>query len=420
MMHEHLNRELFRAISSGWRNPGDLAAIALAHLFELCPSCRREFESWRRELEDRAVPSDAADYEAVIERARIRVERLPGGSEAPVEAEIREARSRADELLRLVPDQRAEWLRFEAGRFSALLLAEVLIEESRRRTPAYPRDGYTLASLARLVLHHAPSSLRATALYARALAYMANAVRVIGDLPRADQIMEDARFLLRCQGGGDRLVRAELDGLEGSLRNDQERSEEAVPLLLRALMTSRLEQMAGRTAAILIKLAGAHIRLNEPRRSLSLLIEAEKVLDSEPDPRLRLLILHNRALGLYYSGYPQQAQALLDESSELAGSQDQPLNVLRRSWISGKAARKLADLDLAEERLVSVREGFSCRGLRSDAAEASMDLCGLYLEQGRRKEAEELADAALPVFEELELPAKASAARALRARAASA
>jgi hypothetical protein len=33
-------------------------------------------------------------------------------------------------------------------------------------------------------------------------------------------------------------------------------------------MTSRLEQMAGRTAAILIKLAGAHIRLNEPRRSL--------------------------------------------------------------------------------------------------------------------------------------------------------
>lgn len=49
-----------------------------------------------------------------------------------------------------------------------------------------------------------------------------------------------------------------------------------------------------------------------------------------------------------------------------------------------------------------------------------MDLCGLYLEQGRRKEAEELAEAALPVFEELELPAKTAAARALRARAASA
>jgi len=121
-----------------------------------------------------------------------------GGGKAPHQGggKLREARSRADELLRLVPDQRAEWLRSEAGRFSALLLAEVLIEESRRRTPAYPRDGYTLASLARLVLHHAPSSLRATALYARALAYMANAVRVIGDLPRADQIMGDARFLL--------------------------------------------------------------------------------------------------------------------------------------------------------------------------------------------------------------------------------
>jgi hypothetical protein len=49
-----------------------------------------------------------------------------------------------------------------------------------------------------------------------------------------------------------------------------------------------------------------------------------------------------------------------------------------------------------------------------------MDLCGLYLKQGRRKEAEGLAETALPVFEELGLPAKAAAARALRARAASA
>jgi len=419
-MHEHLTRELFRAISGGWRNPGDLAAIALAHLFELCPHCRREFEFWRQALEDESAAPEGADYEAVIEGIRARVEEPPGGSEAPIQSEIRGARSRAEEILRLGPEQQAEWIRTESGRLAGPLLAEVLIEEGWRRTPAYPHDGYTLACLARLVLHHLPASLRTTALYARALAHMANSVRVIGDLPRAEQILGDARYFLRSHGGGDRLVRAELDSLEGSLRNDQERSEEAVRLLLRALMTSRLEQMAGRTAAILVKLAGTHIRLNEPRRSLSLLIEAEKVLDSEPDPRLRLLILHNRALGLCYSGYSKQAQALLDKSAELAGSQDQPLNILRRSWISGKAAWKLADLDLAEERFVSVREGFSCRGLRNDTAEASMDLCGLYLEQGRRKEAEGLAETALPVFEELGLPAKAAAARALRARAASA
>jgi hypothetical protein len=76
-VHEHLTRELFRAISSGWRNPGDLAAIALAHLFELCPHCRREFESWRRELEDASSAPEGADYEAVIEGIRARVEELP-------------------------------------------------------------------------------------------------------------------------------------------------------------------------------------------------------------------------------------------------------------------------------------------------------------------------------------------------------
>jgi hypothetical protein len=76
-MHEHLTRELFRAISGGWRNPGDLAAIALAHLFELCPSCRREFESWRQELDDVSSVPEGADYEAVIEGIRARVEELP-------------------------------------------------------------------------------------------------------------------------------------------------------------------------------------------------------------------------------------------------------------------------------------------------------------------------------------------------------
>ena len=419
-MHEHLTQELFRAIASGWRNPGDLAGIALAHLFELCPDCRREFEAWRRELEDASVAPEAAHYRAVVDRICARIEPPAGRRESPISREIRDARGGAERLLRLEPERRADWLRVEAGRVPTSLLAEVLIEESRKRTPGYPRSGYVLADVARLVLQHGSTSLHNTTLYARSLAYMANAVRVIGDLPRADQLLGDVRYLLRLQGGGDRLVRAEVDGLEGSLRNSQARPQAAIPPLLRALMTYRLDQVSDRSAAILIKLAGAHLRLCQYQYSLILLAEADRALDDEPEPWLRLLILDNQAHCLCVSGQPLQAQELLDQGRRLAELRDDPLNHLRRLWKSAEIAWKLADLDLAEQRMVTVRSGFAAQGLRYDVALASLELGRLYIEQGRLHEAAELADEALPVFEELGVPAKVAAARGLRTQAATA
>jgi tetratricopeptide (TPR) repeat protein len=417
-MHEHLTRELFRAVSSGWRNPGDLAAIALAHLYEQCPSCRREYESWRREAEDAPLELEALDYGAVIERIRARVEPGAGETVAPIDSEIEQARTRAEEVLRLDPAQRAGWIRFEAERFSGSLLAEVLIEESRRRTPTDPRTGYTLADLARLALQHAPASLHTVPLYARALAYMANAVRVIGDLPRADQLLGDAHYLLRSQGGGDRLVRAELDSLEGSLRIEQDRPEQALPLILRALMTYHLERAGREAAATLIKLARTHSKLEDLPRSLVLLDKADEILGSDPEPWLQNVSLHNRAGCLMLTGEPELAQEALDQGEERARHLNDPLGDLRRLWVRALLARRQADLDSAEQLLVSVRRGFSSQGLRFDAALASLDLGWLVSEQGRLREAGEYAEEILPVFEELRLPAKAAAARGLRAQAA--
>lgn len=419
-MHEHLTRELFRAVATGWRNPGDLAGIALAHIFELCPDCRTGFESWRKELEDDSGIPDSADYDAVIDRIRARVETAPNQREAPIQSEIRRARSRAEQLLRLDPDQQAEWVRTEAKRFAGPLLAEVLIEEARRRTPAYPRDGFTLASLARLVLHHVPPSHIATALFARSLAYMANAARVIGDLPRADQLMGDARYLIRSQGGGDRLLRAELDSLEASLRIGQDRPEVAVRLLLRSLMTYRLELSERQAAATLIKLARAQARLQGVSRALSLLAEAEKLLENVSDPWLQLLVLDNRASYLCLWGEPMLALQTLELGRDLAEQRDDPLNELRRSWSGAKISWSLGDLPLTEQRLVSVREGFARQDIQYDVAIVSLDLGRLYLDQGRFQEAEELAGEALPVFEKLWLPSKVATAAGMRAQAAAA
>lgn len=417
-MHEHLTRELFRAVATGWRNPGDLAGIALAHLFELCPDCRKGFESWRRELEDDSGIPDSADYDAVVERIRSRVSKAPHQRETPIQAEILQARSRAEQVLRLGPEEQAEWVRSQAQRLAGPLLAEVLIEEARRRTPAFPRDGFTLASLARLVLQHLPSSYRAAALYARSLAYMANASRVIGDLARADQLMGDARYFLRGQGGGDRFLRAELDSLEASLRIGQDRPEMAVRLLLRSLMTYRLEFSERKAAATLIKLARAHQRLRDTVRTLSVLGEAERLLEREPDPLLQLLVFNNRAWALCHGGEPALAQQVLEQGRELTEQRTDPLNHLRRCWGRAKISWGFGDLDAAEQGLASIKEGFLKQDIQYDVALASLDLGRLYMAQGRFKEAEELAGEALPVFEKIGLPSKASAARRMRAKAA--
>jgi hypothetical protein len=243
-VHEHLSRELFRAIHKGWRNPGDLAAIAMAHLFELCPHCRSEFEAWRGELGE-GVARGEGDYDGALQRIRERTaanDLGPDAEEARLGRERRDARSRAEALLALPDDQRLDWIQSEKDRHSGLLLAEALIEECRRRTPGYPHEGFLLANLSRVVLHHAPANDFALELFVRSLAYLGNASRVLGDTLRADQLLGDARYLLRVHPAGDRGTRAEIDCLVGSLRVEQFREDEAIAVLLRALMVYELER----------------------------------------------------------------------------------------------------------------------------------------------------------------------------------
>lgn len=412
-MHGHLSRELWRSVSLGWRDPGDLAALALAHLFESCPHCRREFEGWREEQRGESATNATADYEVVLDRVHSLVST---DGKTTADPQRREARSRAEQLLRLPPEQRVEWLRSEASKHAGPLLADALIEQARRRTPGHPYDGAALANLARLVLHHAPLSLEASTLYARALAYLANALRVIGDFPRADQILGDARYMLGSQGGESRLVRAELESLEGSLRIDQDRASEAVPLLLRCLMVYRLEGASSAATATLIKLANAHWKLRDSDCSLSLLKEGEAELEPAVEPGLRLICQENTAVFLVGGGAAEQAADVLARTRSLAEDLGNPLELLRRSWKEAWVCFALGDSDTAERLLAEARDGFSSRGIRFDESLVALDLAGLYLHQGRRSEALQLLKLAAPTFHELGLSAKVRTAQALRAR----
>ena len=420
-MDEHITRHLLHAIHQGWRNPGDLAAIGLAHLFEHCPVCREEFESWRRQAGEGVDRPEGGDFDAALGRVCGENGGLRDELEseaAQVESERRQARSRSEELLALPADDRIDWIRSESQGHGGPLLAEALIEESRRKAPGYPWEGITLANLARTVLQHSATTQYAAELYVRALAHLANAVRVTGDLLRSDQILSDARYFLRSQGGGDRLVRAELDSLEGSLRMGQRRPREAIPLLLRSQIVYRMDGDIQATAGVLVALSRAHRLATELDRSLSLVDEAEVLLTPTPQDACRLTrcILGAR---IAISAEKRDGTAAWRHLEALiAAPGPGPVAELRARWALAEVLKSLNEPEAAKGTWLEISQEFQDLGFQYDSALASLQAAGLAAYLGLPHDAEQLAADALPVFERLGVRVKSAEARQLRDRAA--
>ena len=421
-MDDHLTRDLFRAIHKGWRDPGDLAAIAMAHLFELCPRCRSQFETWRRELDEGEATAEGHDYDGVVDRLRVGAaanEWPPGTSTDRAEPAAEAEAKRADELLRLPPLERLEWARKEASDSSGILFAEGLIEECRRRTPADPHEGYTLALVARIILQHTSMSPCAIELYGRALAWMANALRVMGDYLRARQVIGDGRYVLGTQGGGDRLARAEIDRLEGSLWLDLEEPRQGIRVLLRALMSYRMEKAARETITVLLKLARAHTSLREIDRAAALVSEAAEVVRDLQDDWLRFLVSTYQARTLCIRGDGLGAQQVIVEARARSQIHDDSLISYRLGSLESEIARQNRQPDLAECILRRAITGYTDHGFPVVAADVSLRLARLYLDTSRSTEAVRLLDAAIPIFKNQELFSRLSTAQTLYVRGTS-
>lgn len=398
MSHIHLNRELLRAIDRGESSPHDLVGAVVAHLFDLCPRCRQELEDYRRE----AGAAGSQRYELTIERVRDRARGLTG--ETPLVKRVaeqrRSAQHRIAELLALAPEERLDRLRAAPERYCGPMLAELLIEEARECLPGHPRRAGRLASLARTVLEHGSHTPRTAELYARALAHSANALRVQSELARADELLGQARFLLRGQTGpSDPLVGAEIDSLEGSLRRDQRRLDEAEKLFTRAAAAWAREREETRAARELLNLGTVFRERGEIERAIEITVTAADCLDPETEPGLALYARHNLADSLNDAGRHEEARSLLEECRLLYERHGDPLTNLRRLWLEGKIAGGLGEIEGAEHALLVVRDGFLGQGIGYDAALASLDLAHLYARAGRTTELKRLAEEIAPVFE---------------------
>ncbi len=396
----HITRELLRAVARGELSERALAQIEAHHLESLCPVCRREVQAWREEQ------TGPTGYEYALQA-------LPAvlGRHASDLLKLgRQAERDLKDLLAIPSAERIARIGRARGRFRGTVLAERLIEESRRRTPADPREGYDLAELARTVVQRSPDHPDSFSLLALASARMANACRAGGDLRRAGEHFQYVRYVVSHEGVTDPLVLAQVDHLEGSLRKDQRRFEEAKALLTRAAMLFRISGAAVETARVLLKLGALFFQQDLFERAVDTTEAALERLPPEQEPRLYLSGRHNLALYLAEAGRFAQAAGLVAADEDLYRQIQEPWLQLRLSWLRGKIAAGLGETVEAERFFRETRDGFVRQENGYDAAMASLDLALLYLKEGRTAEVLPIAEEMVTLFEAQDVHREALAA----------
>jgi tetratricopeptide (TPR) repeat protein len=401
---------------------GTLPAVAgsalLAHLRERCPECRRRLV--RRAARALGLVPAAADPAADLEGYDTALERAFG-------AVRRQARDLAGER-REVGGDLATLLAARAGsapasdrrtapaperRTRGWALTEELLTLSRELRYRDPAAMVRFAELARLVVSSiAPEQYGKEPLAdleARVYAELANAYRVVDDLPEAESAMALAEARRR-QGTGDLLLAARLLDLTASLRSDQRRFAEAVGLLRRA-HALYLELGDRHHAGRALVSRGIYIGYSgDPEAALRLLLEGATLLDPARDPRLTFTAEQGIAWFLVELGRYAEARERLTGKDLAAILGDEPLSRVHLGWTEGRIALGLGDRRAAEAAFGAARDAFLAVGKPYNAALVALDLAATWLEEGRTAELKPLVGEVVATFHSLGIGREAMAA----------
>jgi tetratricopeptide (TPR) repeat protein len=376
------------------------------HLLQLCPTCREGVWSFQE--------GQAAGHEKAFRLLPFVI-----GRHAADDAEKRQEADRdLRELLELPPEQRLTRIRRANRRFKGLLLVHGLLNKAKELATERPQSMYELAEAAEQVLLR---TLQGPGYYdtlVRARAYQANALRARSKLREADERMASARSLIRHESVTETLVYAEVDGIEGVLRKDQRRFQEAEALLTRSIVLYKLAREPIEAARSLVTLGLMYYHQQEMAQSIETTETALALLSPESDPRLYLCARFNLALFFVESGRFAEGGALLQADALLYQQFANPWTVLRRLWLQGRIAVAAGLFAEAEQSFLDVRAGFVAEGIGYDAALVSLDLALLYLRQNRTAAVKELAEEMREIFTAGDIHREATAALVLFQEAA--
>lgn len=366
-----------------------------------CVRCQR----W---LNARSKRTETLSYDTALAVSTCRFSEL----QEAYERERGEARVLVPDLLRR-PRKRQVVLIRNDRRFHTWGVLEHVLELCFQRIPCKPQAGEELAHLALEIAEHLEASHYGAEaiedLKARAWAFIGNARRVTFDLTGAEEAFERSLVHLR-QGTREPWELAVWLDLKASLFRAQRRFDEAKRLLNRALVLFLAVGDRHRAGRILVSMDNVLHRAGHPENGIPLLYQALKLIDSTQEPDLLLIAQHNLLDDLAEVGRLMEAQRLLAKIRTLYRDSDLPGLRNRRLWVEAKIALGLGQPRRAEELLIEARAGFLEQSTPYEGALVSLELAGLFAEQGRITELKQLAQEMTPIFSSRHIHREALAA----------
>jgi tetratricopeptide (TPR) repeat protein len=227
---------------------------------------------------------------------------------------------------------------------------------------------------------------------AYALAHWANVLRVQGRLQEAEARLEEAKALWAAGSDpGGVLDPGRLLDLEGSLRRDQRRYEEAFLLFDQAFTISRFP------ARILINKGFTYAVTGDHDQAIATFCAARPGVDRKGDPRLKNMLRLNLSNSLCHVSRYGEAAELIEEvrrSPEGLGK----IDLARIPWLEGRILAGLGNPGEARRLLAEARQKFAAESMDYDVALALLEEAGLLLTEGRTLEVKTLTLELAKVF----------------------
>jgi len=285
----------------------------------------------------------------------------------------------------------------EAPEFQTLGLCELLCEESVRVAGDSAERAVQLAERAVLVAERlALSAGLRDRMVGYARAHLASAFRVAGDLTGSGAELARALALWTAGAADDPglLNAARVLHIEASLRSAQGHPADAVELLDQALAIDRW----GETPSLLIGKAKAVEDLGHFADAITLLKQAEPLVDGEREPRQLWVVRLNLAVNLCHLGRHAEAQLRFPEVQALVLQLGNRLDLLRVEWLRGRLAAGLGHPEEAVAAFAHVRDELTELGIAYDAALVTVELAEAHATLGHTREVKALAQASAPTF----------------------
>ncbi len=406
-MSDHPSREELLAVCQGGLSP-ERSREVFVHLLSPCASCLAEAVSAPSPISGLALtrpeltPEEDAAYDAAIERATgkaLRHARILAREEREARKALALLEGGGVKALERLPRSLGPYARVRAYLMRSWQLRH--------------DDPQTMVHLAWMAAQMSerldPRQYGADFVWdlrAEAHAELGNAYRVSDRLHEAGAELARARELFERGTRGEALEIRLLE-LEASLAADKRQFGRANMDLLKVLayhQRNRDAHLAGRTLVLMGLYMGY---AGDFDRGIELLQKGLAQVDSERDPGLACAAAHNLILFLIDSGrFPEAKKLRFLHSRHLVRSGGR-INEIKFRALEGRIDLGLGKYDRAESIFREVIKGFEEVGLPIMAGIESLDLSATLLAQGKAKEAEAVALAAVETFTRLEIQREA-------------